>query len=190
MERKQILTNDNIKTDIKNIIKRPAQLSRAEYWKSRKGLLVFDILLILGMLAFQAHYKFVLLIGLIFITAYLIVDYFSNKNRMKKVSIDDYEIKKEAVSYIKEESYRTDHKIHISPTVRKIHTAHVYIMHFENGKTWNMPKSNYKWSGECPMSDIMIYQTTHRGDLFWTVIEKATDKIVMAYPAEYFEYKD
>lgn len=190
MARKQILTNDNIKTDIKNIIKRPAQLSRAEYWKSRKGVFVFDILLFLGMIAFQAHYKLVLLISVILIVVHFTLEYIRQKNSIKKVSIDDYEVKKECVSHIKEESYRTDHKMYINPMFRKIHTAHVYIMHFENGKTWNMPKSNYKWSGECPMSDIMIYQTTHRGDLFWTVTEKATDKIVMAYPAEYFEYKD
>ena len=62
-------------------------------------------------------------------------------------------------------------------------------MFFDNGKTWNIPKNNYAWSGEFPMSDDFIYKNTHFGDIFWTVTEKNTGKIVVAYPAEYFEYK-
>ena len=40
------------------------------------------------------------------------------------------------------------------------------------------------------MSDNFIYKNTHFGDIFWTVTEKNTGKIVVAYPTEYFEYKN
>ena len=121
---------------------------------------------------------------LIFIVVYLAIGYFYQKNRTKNLSIDDYEIKNVVISHIKEETY----------TIRKRNaidkTMCVYIMYFENGKSWNIPKDNYLWSGECPMSDRTLYQTTHRGDVFWVVTKKDTCEIVVAYPTEYFEYKN
>ncbi len=190
MTRKQTLTNDNILTDVKNILRHPATLSHAEHKKANFPLLIFSAALLVALVIFQNYYKWVLILGVIFIVAYLVVDYFRKKNRVNTVSIDDYEIKKESVSHLNEEIYSTDHKIHFSSTIRKIHTAHVYIMYFENGKSWNVPKDNYMWSGEHPMSDHTIYQSTHPYDQFWTVTKKDTGEIIMAYPAEYFEYKN
>ncbi len=189
MARKQLLTNDNILTDVKNILKRPATLSHDEHKKANFPLLVFSAIMLVAIALFQNYYKLILIFGLIFIVAYLIVDSFRKKNKINNVSIDDYEIKGEPVSHINEEIYSTDHKIHVNSTVKKIHTAHVYIMYFENGKKWNIPKDNYMWSGEHPMSDRTIYQSTRPLDLFWTVTKKDTGEIVMAYPSEYFEYK-
>ena len=190
MARKQVLTNEDILTDVKNIMKQPATLSRAEHKKANLPLLVFSAVMLVALVVFQSYYKLILVIGLSFIAAYLIIDYFRKGNRINNVSINDYEIKKEAVSYIKEEIYSTDNKIHISSTVRNIHTAQVYIMYFENGKSWNIPKDNYAWSKENPMSDSTIYQSTRSFDIFWTVTKKDTGEIVMAYPSEYFEYKN
>lgn len=184
MAKKQILTNDNIEIDIKNILKRPANLSHIEYRKSMIPLLVHSVLTIIAMLVFENHYKWVLFVSLMFIVVYLAIGYFYQKNRTKNLSIDDYEIKNEVISHIKEETY----------TIRKRNaidkTMCVYIMYFENGKSWNIPKDNYLWSGECPMSDRTLYQTTHRGDIFWVVTKKDTCEIVVAYPTEYFEYKN
>ena len=190
MARKQILTNENIRNDIKNVLKRPATSSHAEHHKEMLPLLVFSAILLAAMVIFQNYYKLILLIGLIFIAAYLIIDHLRKRNKINNISIDDYEIKEEHVSHIKEEIYSTDHKIHASSTVRNIHTAHVYIMYFENGKSWNIPKDNYTWSGEHPMSDRTLCQSTHPRDLFLTVTKKDTGEIVMAYPTEYFEYKN
>ena len=73
---------------------------------------------------------------------------------------------------------------------KKLSEVRAYIMRFENGKSWNIPKDNYTWSGEHPMSDRTLYQSTHPRDLFLTVTKKDTGEIVMAYPTEYFEYKN
>ena len=189
MAKKQILTDETIRNDIKNALKYPATLSHAEHHKSMFPLLVFSTIMLIAIVLFQNYYKVVLGIGLAFIVVYLVVDYFRKQKSINNVSIENYEIKAECVSFVKEEIYSTDHKIHLSPTVKKIHTAQVYIMFFDNGKTWNIPKNNYAWSGEFPMSDDFIYKNTHFGDIFWTVTEKNTGKIVVAYPTEYFEYK-
>ena len=189
MAKKQILTNENIRNDIKNALKHPATLSHAEHCKSMFPLLVFSAIMLIAIVLFQNYYKVVLGIGVAFIVVYLVVDYFRKQKSINNASIENYEIKAECVSFVKEEIYSTDHKIHLSPTVKKIHTAQIYIMFFDNGKTWNIPKNNYAWSGEFPMSDDFIYKNTHFGDIFWTVTEKNTGKIVVAYPTEYFEYK-
>ena len=189
MAKKQILTNENIRNDIKNALKHPAILSQAEHRKSMFPLLVFSAIMLIAIVLFQNYYKVVLGIGVAFIVVYLLVDYFRKQKSINNVSIENYEIKAECVSFVKEEIYSTDHKIHLSPTVKKIHTTQIYIMFFDNGKTWNIPKNNYAWSGEFPMSDDFIYKNTHFGDIFWTVTEKNTGKIVVAYPSEYFEYK-
>lgn len=190
MTRKQVLTNENIRTDIKNALKYPATLSHAEHHKSIFPLVVFSAIMLIAIVLFQNYYKVVLGVGLAFIVVYLIIDHFLKQKSINNVSIENYEIKVECVSCVKEEIYSTDHKIHLSPTVKKIHTAQVYIMFFDNGKVWNIPKNNYIWSGEYPMSDDFIYKNTHFGDIFWTVTEKQTGKIVVAYSAEYFEYKN
>ena len=189
MAKKQILTNENIRNDIKNALKHPATLSHAEHRQSMFPLLVFSAIMLIAIVLFQNYYKVVLGIGVAFIVVYLLVDYFRKQKSINNVSIENYEIKAECVSFVKEEIYSTDHKIHLSPTVKKIHTAQIYIMFFDNGKTWSIPKNNYALSGEFPMSDDFIYKNTHFGDIFWTVTEKNTGKIVLAYPSEYFEYK-
>lgn len=189
MAKKQILTNENIRTDIKNLLKHPATLSHEEHHNSRFPLLVFSGVMLIAVVLFQNYYKVVLGISLAFIVIYLIVDYLRQQKSITNVSMENYEIKAECVSFVKEEIYSTDHQMHLNPVVKRIKTAKVYIMFFDNGKTWNIPENNYSWSGECPMSDHFIYQNTRFGDIFWTVTEKQTGEIVVAYPTEYFEYK-
>lgn len=188
MARKQPLTKDNILTDIKNILKHPANLSRAEHHRSNIPYFVFSASVLAAMLIFQSHYKLVLLLAIIVIVIYLALDFLRKKNRIKNASFDDYEIKKEAVSYVIEEAYITDHSA--SRIREKLSEIRVFIMYFENGKSWNIPRDNYLWSKECPMSDRTLSQMTHCGDVFWVVTKKDTGEIVMAYHTDFFEYKN
>ncbi len=188
MARKQALTNDNILTDVKNVIKRPANLSRTEHYRSLIPYYVFITLMIVAMFIFEHHYKLVLLFSLAFILLYFVIDFIRKKNSIKKISFDGYEVNEEVVSCVKEERYITDHSV--SRVREKLSEIHVFVVYFESGKTWNIPKDNYTWSKEFPMSDRAIYQTARQGSLFWTVTKKTTGEIVMAYPSEYFEYKN
>ncbi len=187
MVRKQTLTNDNILSDIKNILRHPANLSHDEHRKSLIPMTIFTVVLLGAMFIFQDYYKHILAISLVFIAAYLAIDYLSKRTSAEKVSLDGYEIKKEVVSYVNEEVYITDHSV--SRIREKMSEIRVFIVYFESGKKWNIPKENYAWSAECSMSDRAIYQITSRGNLFWTVTRKDTGEVVMAYPSEYFEYK-
>ena len=67
MTRKQVLTNENIRTDIKNALKHPATLSHAEHHKSIFPLLVFSAIMLIAIVLFQNYYKVVLGVGLAFI---------------------------------------------------------------------------------------------------------------------------
>ena len=187
MPRKQILTNDNIETDIKNIIQRPANPSRVEYNRAMTPLLIFSGIMLAAMVIFQNYYKLILLISLAFIVIYLVVDHFRQKNSVKNVTLNDYEITVETVSHVKEEIYSTDYS---NPINRNLKQVHVFVMYFENGKVWNIPNDNYTWSHEYSMSDKTLCQLAHRGDTFTVVTNKATGSIIVAYPSEYFEYKN
>lgn len=188
MPKKQPLTNENILSDIKNILRHPANMSHSEHRKSLIPLYIFTLVMLAAMLIFRDHYKLVLAVSLVFIVAYLTIDYLHKRKSVKKVSLEDYEIKKEVVSYVNEEVYVTDHSI--SRVREKMSEIRVFIVYFESGKKWNIPKDNYTWSKESPMSDRAIYQTASQGSLFWTVTNKDTGELVVAYPAEYFEYKN
>ena len=59
MTRKQVLTNENIRTDIKNALKHPATLSHAEHHKSIFPLLVFSTIMLIAIVLFQNYYKVV-----------------------------------------------------------------------------------------------------------------------------------
>lgn len=190
MARKQILTNDNIQTDIKNALKHPPMPTRAVHYKSKLPFLVFAVTTLVAMALFQNHYKLVLLVDLILIVAYLVADSILKQKRINHVSMDDYEISTACVSYIREEIYSTDNRIHLNPVTKEIHTARVYVMYFDNGSVWNIPENNYLWSGENPMSNVSLYRNTPPGAVFLTITDKHTGNIVMAYPMEYFEYKN
>ena len=186
MAKKQILTDDNIERDIKNILENPANLSRFEYRRSIVPVCVFSALLLVAMLVFQKYYKLVLLVALVFIIAYLAVDHIRLKNSIKRVSLDDYEVSEEVVLNVIEDTYSTNNRSYVN---KKLSEVRAYIMYFESGKSWNIPKDNYMWSGEHPMSDHTIYQSVRPHDPFLIVTKKDTGEIVMAYPAEYFAYK-
>ncbi|MBP3332648.1 MAG: hypothetical protein J6M35_01230 [Clostridia bacterium] len=186
MAKKQILTNDNIETDIRNALKNPANLSRFEHYGSLVPIWIFSGLALTAMLVFQKYYKIVLIASLIFIIAYLAVDHFRRKNSIKNVSLDDYDLNVERVLNVIEEIYSTDNRNRVS---KKLKEVSVRIMYFENGKSWNIPKDNYTWSGEAPMSDKALYQLAHAGDEFIVVTKKDTGDVAVAYPSAYFEYK-
>ena len=114
---------------------------------------------------------------------WFIISRFRLRHGIKKVSIDDYEVTEAVVSHTKEEEFVVRYYKHSE-------TILVYTIYFENGKKWDIPKDNYLWSVERPMSDFAIFQTAHRGDLFTVVSRKENGEIVMAYDTEFFEYKE
>ena len=105
--------------------------------------------------------------------------------RVKNVSICDYNITREVVHSIHEEHYKTS-----GGKYRRSVTVHNYAVRFENGAEWRVPQEVYAWSERLRMSGRGVHESTHRGDTMLIVTDKRTDKIVMAYNTEIFEYKN
>ena len=64
-----------------------------------------------------------------------------------------------------------------------------YNIFFEKERVWRIPDELYWWSEKNSMSDITVFEKTEQGDVFYTVCEKKSGKIVMAYNTEIFEYE-
>jgi hypothetical protein len=183
MAKKQNLTNANIESDIINILKHPSDMSREQFIKPYILVSILPILVLLLWCLFPSHYRLIGWIFVVSIAVGLTIYYIYKKYRIKNVSINNYDIKNEVVSYIKEETYRYRGR-------RRWRTIRVNILYFENGKSWNIPRKNYVWSERCSMSDRELSEITHMGDVFTVVTEKDTGKIVVAYHTGFFEYKN
>ena len=192
MGRKQILTNKEIEKDIINALRNPTAEAEESYKKRRNisivgGTIVGTILGIFGRIYydFGVSLLFALTFGVfVYAIFYRITYHITLGTKIKRVSIRDYEINTEVVSHTYWESY-----------VRRRSRYHYELinnctLHFENGKKWDVPKDNYLWSVEFPMSSLAIYNSSHRGDVFMVVTKKKTREVVMAYNTEFFEYKN
>ena len=73
---------------------------------------------------------------------------------------------------------------------RRTEQINNYIVRFESGKSWRIPKELYRWNERLRMQDRGIYHTTHRGDTLIVVTKKDKGEIVIAYHTDIFEYKN
>lgn len=189
MDKKQIFTGDEIEKDIITALKNPSGSPEASYEKSKVPQqivgLVGGVALVVLMLIRPMVVLWTLLALLAFAIGFLIFAFVQHTIRIKKVSVSDYHISTETVHSIDEEHYYIK-----GGKYRRGINVNNYVIRFENGKEWRIPKDNYLWSVERPMSDFAIYQCTHRGDTMIAVTKIDTDKIVMAYHTDFFEYKE
>ena len=184
MEQKQIITNAEIEKDIIHALKHPAD---TPIGSGRSfGSIIKDVILILiiGCLAvFTDNPK--LWINLVFIVLLIgiaVSHYFRIKKQEEHLSHDDYTITTETVQNTELKHWK---EWSAKPIRRKEITN--CILHFENGKSWCIPKENYPWSKEI-MSDSAILQSANQGDRFIVVTAKESGEILMAYHENTFEY--
>ena len=179
---KEIITNAEIEKDIIHAIKHPAYTHRATYflwfavWFVVSGVFVY-LEIILGKAGFIAPLTVLILILLL-----PAVNILKKERKIKNFSFENYVIKKSVVKRLKHERYVMLYRYVI--TVR-----HNYDILFEKGKVWHIPKELYWWSETNPLTDISLYEKTAQGDVFYTVCEKKSGKIVMAYNTKTFEYE-
>ena len=185
MAKKEKFTSAEIEKDIITALKNPSGESEESFEKTKVpgtilGIVLGVLLLIRPMIAFWA-----LLAALIVTIGFIIFTLVRRWVQIKKVSIRDYHVSTEIVHSIDEEHYHYHQKR--GKFCRKIPVDN-YVIRFENGKEWRIPKDNYLWSAERPMSDFAIHQSTHRGDTMTVVTKADTDNVVMAYHTDFFEY--
>lgn len=180
---KETVSPTQIQQDIIHSLQNPPNMSEASYKKWTIPFLLPACLL--GVAAFL--YPKLLFYGLLVLIPALLllctVNHFRIQYKVKKVSINDYDVTTDVLSHSSEERYVAKGHRHHGKVITN------YTLHFENGADWRIPKDNYLWSTERPMSDAAIFQSSHRGDGFIVVTKKDTGKIAMAYHTDFFEYK-
>ena len=179
MDKKLILTNNEIERDIRHALKNPPYESEKSYRRKPLIIIAAFILLVISAIIWPGVVLstiFVLLISLP-LWPWLWVYYLENK----KIVLNDYQITLETVNCVIVKKYvdkRSKHK----------HTRHIYCVRFENGKTWAIPMDNYAWTEKHRMSFDEVYQNTHMEDTMIVVTKNKSGKIVMAYNTDIFTY--
>ncbi|MBQ3597796.1 MAG: hypothetical protein II987_00855 [Clostridia bacterium] len=179
---KVIITKAEIEKDIIHAIKHPARTPRWLYFVGYAAVFV----VMLG-IAFLESYigKAAFFLPAVVLFAILLlplVKYGLRDRKAAKVSIDNYVVKKSVVKKKKHEKY-------VKISKRRITVVNNYNIFFEKERVWRIPDELYWWSEKCSMSDISVFEKTEQGDVFYTVCEKKSGKIVMAYNTEVFEYE-
>lgn len=186
MVKKQTLTDTEIEKDIVNSLKNPPKESEASYKRRTIPCFILAILLVIIEFIYPIFIVWFLLALIAFVIIYSIFDYFRLKNKIKNVTVNDYDITTEIVHSTEEEHYIAVTGVSIRH--RRAEQIDNYIIRFENGKSWRIPKELYSWSERLRMHDVDIRNSTHRGDTMIVITEKNSGKIVVAYNTEIFDY--
>ena len=188
MAKKQILTNTEIEKDIISALKHPPRESEASNKRWTIPCIIIAILLVVIEFIYPMLIFWLLLALIVWGVGCGIFYSLRIKNQIKNITISDYDITAEIVHSIDEEHYKA-HRGGSARYQRKVQINN-YIIRFENGKIWRVPKELYCWNERLRMHDVDIHNSTHRGDTMLVVTRKSSGDIVVAYNAEFFEYKN
>jgi len=187
MAKKQILTNAEIVKDIISALKHPPRESEASYKRWTIPCVIIALLLVVIEFIYPMFILWLLLALIVFLIGASIFGRFRLKKKIKNIKIKDYVITTETVRSISEEHYKAE--AGGMPGLWRKEQVNNYIVHYENGKVWRMPKELYSWDERLRMHDRGIFNSIHRGDTMIVVAAKSSEKIVVAYNTEVFEYK-
>lgn len=188
LSKKETVTNKEIMLDVKSVIKSEKKLSEAERRKEKIILAVIGILICITAFIRPLAAGILCLLMIVAVPLYLLAVSTIRKHRSKNADITDHDITTGILSSISDETYTTTERT--THGHRETVTVTNYYLHFENGKSWHIPETNYDWSEDHKMSPSFIYENSHRGDEFILVQNKRTGEIVMAYDTEFFQYED
>ena len=188
MAKKQILTNTEIEKDIIAALKNPPKMAEASYEKGTVPAIILAILLVIIEFIYPLLVLWFLLACLAFLIGNCIFKQIRLKKQIKNVSVNDYHITTQTVHSIKEEHYQIQ-KYSKYRFIRRSEQIDNYIIRFENGKEWRIPKELYAWNERLRLSDEGVFNSIHREDVLLVVTKKDTDEIVVAYHTDVFEYK-
>ena len=180
---KQIFTNAQIEKDIITALKNPPDMPKKEYKNfSPLVALVIAILLVVSLFIYPPVALGTVIAMLVFLLIAFIYSRYKLKKSIRDVSINDYIVTTETVSHTEQEKYVRKRRYGGEVVCN-------YNLYFQNGKAWRIPKDNYLWSEERPMSDLAIFDSAHCGDTFVVVAKKDSGRIIVAYSTEFFKYE-
>lgn len=183
MSKKQLLTNANIENDIADAIKYPPEESESSYRKAFIPVIIVIAVYVAMAFIYPPSAFWMLLAAVLILIGGIIFNNVRKQNRIKNVSINDYDVTQEVVYSVDENQFE------VRDGKYSTRTVHNYIIRFESGRLWNIPPRLYRWSERLWMTNVEIHGKTHRGDTLLVVSKKNTDKIVVAYNTELFEYE-
>ena len=188
MAKKQIVTNVEIEKDIVDAMKNPPEESERSYKSFTVPAIIIAVIMVVIEFIYPAFMVLFLLALMAFLICYAIFSHFRLKNKIKKVTINDYIITTEVVHSTAEEHYKAE----TGGSIRHRRSKQInnYIVRFESGKSWRIPKELYAWNESLRMQDWWIHNTTHRGDTLIVVTKRDNGEIVVAYNTDIFEYKN
>ena len=186
MLKKQILTNAEIKKDLIHAMRHPPRISEADYKKGTLPAILMACFLFVMGFVYPQFIPWFLLGVIAFLVGATVFHGIRFRYRIKRVTIEDYEITTETVHSIDEEHFRTEK----NGKYGRSEQIDNYSIRFENGKIWRIPKECYAWHERLRRGDRGIYQSTHRDDRMIVLTRKKDGEIVMAYHTELFEYRD
>lgn len=182
--KKEFVTPERIERDIIDSF----GVAKNQTWRQYRVWLIVTLICAVALLVTEWFYPtavlwclvaFAVMIALVFVFYKVRLIY-----RKKHFCMDDYEITVETLYDKQEDHYMATMGRHRSRQIDN------YDLYFTNGKDWRIPDKNYLWSAEYQLSDQYIYKNAHRGDKFIAVSKKDTGEIAMAYPTDYFVYKE
>lgn len=157
-------------------------MPKKEYKKFSPLALVIAILLVVSLFIYPLLALWIIIAMLVFLLIAFIYSRYRLKRSIRDVSINDYTVTTDTVSHTEQEKY-------VNKNGRCGRVVCNYNLYFQNGKAWRIPKDNYLWSEERPMSDLAIFDSAHCGDTFVVVAEKDSGRIIVAYSTEFFKYE-
>ena len=190
MKLRETFTTSNIVEDLRLSAGSTEKMNKSTYTKIT--VCAVAVGLPAGILSVFYPVEALLCMMVLFVSLLAIVPayYIWKQHKKKSVSMDDYKIVEGVLSHKEEETHKETrgrpHKHFIQRTV----TVTVYLLHFEDGRSLQLPGDNFVWSEEQSMSDAGLYNDVHRGDDFYLVVHKETGKIAAAYPKSRFVYQE
>ena len=191
MAKKEIFTIKEVERDVANSFRYAPEMTEESYQKWMIPCAVLGILLAIASYFYPAMILRVMgvLIGVAIVS--VVVHVLRTRHKMRTVCMDDYRIETGTFSHKAHEQYWQKNfgsrRIRWCGHNRQVD---IYTLYFENGKSFCLPRDNYAWSREYPMTDFAIYESARRGEEFYLVIHKSSEGIAMVYPREFFEYKE
>ncbi len=185
--KKEEVTERAILSDLKSRLR--YEPSRSKAANKRYEILGAITAIILLIITFGHPVPFFLVLGctLLFLPLALLFSWLLRRRRIERMTLDGYETEIAILSHKEKEEYQEWH--YTVRGIRRSRTITNYNLHFENGKLWRIPKDNYLWHGECPMSNFFIFENAHRGEEFLLVLSRKTGEVAMAYSEAFFTYQ-
>lgn len=187
MHKKEQVTRKELEQDLISALKQPADMPKSTHQKWIIPAVIFAILFVVlefvSPLLLMRLLMWFLLALLAFLPIVAVVEHVQLKYKIKKLSLDDYEIKTATVSHTDSETYVVKKGRWHSERINN------YNIWFEDLGVWHIPKRIHFWSERLEMSDCAVYHKAHRGDTFVVVISKKTGMITLAYNTALFEWR-